>query len=233
MSSLSSLSRTGARRYLSILVLAAAAASRLSAQQPRLADVARDEEQRRKTIAQPSKVYTNTDVKSDAASLPSTPVSPTLTTEPRTVPSIEAPNTLKQDEARDANRAIERSAAARRAFMEATGFPNGRLGWLIEHIIPIACGGADDATNMQWRTKTEAALRNGTQRAPCPSTTALVPSTQLLQPLIPTPIVLPPVLPPSCGQNTAREQAVSNYFQAAGFAGSTAPLPSCGSVTTN
>jgi hypothetical protein len=41
---------------------------------------------------------------------------------------------------RDENGRIQRSAAARHAFARHTGFPNGRPGYMIDHILPLACG---------------------------------------------------------------------------------------------
>ena len=45
-----------------------------------------------------------------------------------------------------------RSAAARLAFMRQTGYPHGRPGYVIDHIIPLACGGKDAPENMQWQS---------------------------------------------------------------------------------
>lgn len=54
--------------------------------------------------------------------------------------------------ARDERGRIQRSEAARHAFARKTGYPNGRPGWIIDHIVPLACGGADAPSNMQWQT---------------------------------------------------------------------------------
>lgn len=47
---------------------------------------------------------------------------------------------------------IKRSPAARRQFMQATGYPNGRPGYVIDHITPLKRGGCDTPENMQWQT---------------------------------------------------------------------------------
>ena len=53
---------------------------------------------------------------------------------------------------RDANGKIQRSEAAKLAFMRQTYFPHGRPGYVIDHIIPLKRGGCDCPSNMQWQT---------------------------------------------------------------------------------
>src|SRR5258705_13714753 len=69
--------------------------------------------------------------------------------------------------ARDERGRIQRSAAARHAFARQTGYPNGRPGYVIDHIIPLACGGADDPSNMQWQTVEAAKAKDRVERAGC------------------------------------------------------------------
>ena len=51
---------------------------------------------------------------------------------------------------------IIRRAAVRDAFLRAhpcpsTGLREGRCeGWQVDHVIPLACGGCDAVSNMQW-----------------------------------------------------------------------------------
>jgi hypothetical protein len=44
-----------------------------------------------------------------------------------------------------------RSREAIREFKRCTGFPQGRPGYVIDHIFPLACGGADVPENMIWQ----------------------------------------------------------------------------------
>jgi hypothetical protein len=68
---------------------------------------------------------------------------------------------------RDERGRIQRSAAARHAFARQTGYPNGRPGYVIDHIIPLACGGADAPSNMQWQTIEAAKVKDRTERRGC------------------------------------------------------------------
>jgi hypothetical protein len=68
---------------------------------------------------------------------------------------------------RDADGHIKRSAAAKGEFMRQTGFPRGRPGYVVDHIVPLACGGADAPSNLQWQTITEARAKDKTERIGC------------------------------------------------------------------
>jgi hypothetical protein len=68
---------------------------------------------------------------------------------------------------RHAHGRIQRSDAARHAFARRTGYPNGRPGYIIDHIVPLACGGADDPSNMQWQTIAQARSKDKTERIGC------------------------------------------------------------------
>ena len=57
--------------------------------------------------------------------------------------------------ARDTKGRIVRSAAAKERFMRMTGYPHGRPGYVVDHIIALKRGGADDSSNMQWQTIAE------------------------------------------------------------------------------
>jgi hypothetical protein len=56
---------------------------------------------------------------------------------------------------------VKRSASAKNAFKRqhpcpATGKSSGPCrGYVIDHVKPLACGGADDPSNMQWQTVEE------------------------------------------------------------------------------
>jgi hypothetical protein len=61
----------------------------------------------------------------------------------------------------------ERSSAARQAFERQTGYANGRPGYMVEHIVPLSCGGTDTPGNMQWLTLAEARRKNKLDRTRC------------------------------------------------------------------
>jgi hypothetical protein len=63
---------------------------------------------------------------------------------------------------RDSHGKIKRSPEARKNFERQTGYPHGRKGYVIDHIVPLACGGADAPSNMQWQTKAEAKAKDKT-----------------------------------------------------------------------
>ena len=70
---------------------------------------------------------------------------------------------------RDANGRIHRSSSARHEFMRLTGYPHGRPGYVIDHIVPLACGGSDSPSNMQWQTIAAAKAKDRTERIGCGS----------------------------------------------------------------
>jgi len=84
-----------------------------------------------------------------------------------TTPPPPAPKAAAGVVARDARGRIQRSAAARHAFARQTGYPNGRPGYVIDHIIPLACGGADAPRNMQWQTIAAAKDKDRWERKGC------------------------------------------------------------------
>jgi hypothetical protein len=61
---------------------------------------------------------------------------------------------------RDSHGRIKRSEEAKREFMRQTGYPHGRPGYVIDHIIPLKRGGADSPSNMQWQTIAEAKAKD-------------------------------------------------------------------------
>jgi hypothetical protein len=71
--------------------------------------------------------------------------------------------------ARDSRGRIRRSESARRSFMRSTGYSRGRPGYVVDHIRPLACGGADAPSNMQWQTREAAKAKDRTERIGCGS----------------------------------------------------------------
>ena len=60
-----------------------------------------------------------------------------------------------------------RHTSTRTHFMKITGYPHGRPGYVIDHINPLACGGADAIGNMQWQTIAEGKAKDKWERANC------------------------------------------------------------------
>jgi hypothetical protein len=56
-----------------------------------------------------------------------------------------------------------RGQLARHQFMVQTGYPNGRKGWVVDHIFPLCKGGKDEPANMQWQTAAEAKKKDRTE----------------------------------------------------------------------
>jgi hypothetical protein len=63
--------------------------------------------------------------------------------------------------------ACRRSKAVYRAFLAQTGYPHGRPGYVVDHIVPLACGGADTVGNMQWQTRAAAQAKDRIERQGC------------------------------------------------------------------
>jgi hypothetical protein len=74
---------------------------------------------------------------------------------------------------RDAHGIIKRSQKAKNEFKAmypcpANGKPSGACpGYVIDHIQPLACGGADSPDNMQWQTIEEGKEKDRWERKGC------------------------------------------------------------------
>jgi hypothetical protein len=54
---------------------------------------------------------------------------------------------------RDSHGRIKRSAGVVGQFKRATGYPKGRPGYEVHHVVPLSRGGCDCAGNLQWLSK--------------------------------------------------------------------------------
>jgi hypothetical protein len=72
-----------------------------------------------------------------------------------------------------ADAATLRSSSAKAEFKRehpcpTTGARSGACGgYVIDHIVPLACGGADALSNMQWQTIAEAKAKDRWERNGC------------------------------------------------------------------
>lgn len=57
-----------------------------------------------------------------------------------------------------------RSSKAKHDFWKCSGYPHGRQGYVVDHIIPLACGGKDVPCNMQWQTIAAGKTKDKTER---------------------------------------------------------------------
>jgi hypothetical protein len=71
---------------------------------------------------------------------------------------------------RDSHGRIKRSRSAKAAFERhlpcpSTGMTSGRCpGYVVDHVKPLECGGADAPSNMQWQTTSEAKAKDTMER---------------------------------------------------------------------
>jgi hypothetical protein len=89
---------------------------------------------------------------------------PATSAQPKRESTVKTPAVVV---ARDERGRIQRSDAARHTFARQTGYPSGRPGYVIDHIVPLACGGADIPSNMQWQTEVAAKAKDKTERVGC------------------------------------------------------------------
>jgi hypothetical protein len=75
-----------------------------------------------------------------------------------------------QDCGRDTDGRIARSQSAKREFKKQNPLPSKcptAKDCVVDHIQPLACGGADSPSNMQWQTKDEARAKDKVERKNC------------------------------------------------------------------
>jgi hypothetical protein len=73
----------------------------------------------------------------------------------------------KSSAKRNSHGRIARSEKAKHAFEVQSGYPHGRPGYVVDHIIPLVCGGPDAPSNMQWQTIAAAKAKDKTERLGC------------------------------------------------------------------
>ena len=62
--------------------------------------------------------------------------------------------------ARTASGRISRSSSAKHEFERQTGYPTGRPGYVVDHVVALKHGGTDSPSNMQWQTKEAAKAKD-------------------------------------------------------------------------
>jgi hypothetical protein len=65
---------------------------------------------------------------------------------------------------RDSHGKIARSSKAKDQFKKQTGYPHGRPGYVIDHVVPLSRGGSDSPGNMQWQSKSAAKEKDRWER---------------------------------------------------------------------
>lgn len=60
-----------------------------------------------------------------------------------------------------------RSLAEKHLFWEQSGHPRGWPGHVVDHRLPLACGGSDTPSNMQWQTIAEGKAKDKWERKGC------------------------------------------------------------------
>lgn len=68
---------------------------------------------------------------------------------------------------RDKQGHLVRSRSRRDLFRRMTGYPNGRPGYAADHVVPLACGGCDVPSNIQWLTIEQWRAKSLWERKPC------------------------------------------------------------------
>jgi hypothetical protein len=95
-----------------------------------------------------------------------------VTTNTTTVPATR-PRTFSTTITRDSHGRIKRSESAKREFEAMNHCPStGRAtgpcpGYVIDHVMALACGGVDAPSNMQWQTKEQAKAKDEWERKGC------------------------------------------------------------------
>jgi len=78
-----------------------------------------------------------------------------------------APKAADSKDAKKNSASHSPSTAAKTQFMRETGYRNGRPGYVVAYRKPLACGGSNDVSNLEWLTAAEAKERNKADRKGC------------------------------------------------------------------
>lgn len=62
---------------------------------------------------------------------------------------------------------LVRSTSRKRLFWRMTGYPQGRPGYVVDHLVPLGCGGCDVPSNFGWLTIEEHKAKSKWERKPC------------------------------------------------------------------
>lgn len=76
--------------------------------------------------------------------------------------------------ARNKHGKILRSRAAIAAFKRQSGYPKGRSGYVIDHVIPLCACGPDIPANMQWQRADSAKMKDKIEVQTCVRLTSKV-----------------------------------------------------------
>jgi len=76
-------------------------------------------------------------------------------------------STRSVDRPRDERGRFIRSRTAKARFERLSGHPGGWAGHVVDHIIPLACGGPDTPENMQWQTIAAAKAKDRVETRGC------------------------------------------------------------------
>lgn len=78
-------------------------------------------------------------------------------------------NTFPQEMARDIETSPQGRAPtnAMREFRKQTGYPHGRKGFVVDHIVPLCAGGPDAVQNLQWQERAASYKKDAFERELC------------------------------------------------------------------
>ena len=129
----------------------------------------------RSSSSRSSSRTSRTSTKAPTIKIAKAPKAPKAPKEPKIAkaPKIKTESSSKCESCpRDTHGKIKRSKEATGAFQRqnpcpSTGKTSGKCsGYVIDHKIPLAKGGADDPSNMQWQTKEAAKAKDKVERKP-------------------------------------------------------------------